>query len=398
MKWKASIEKDDKTSGKEDKKKGTAKFSATAWADPTFLAFIKEYWEYNHGAKHRDVAMTFIAHVKPDGQTVKDRIVAYFDVQDGTCKPYLVMNKLPHYLINSFEMAGTPADWRRAVDKEDMTILKEGIAHVVKTDPLLQVKASLGKSFPSIVKRVWERICNGDKPGIPIEPNVVYGDDDLYAARRPIGMTANGVDLVPAIKMAMRKRYLAPLEQTTPQNLSEYWTLVHKMPNLDDHRGTEPMKMPVELVADPFLKRDMLAYKNMAIDESQKIEMLRNLLNERLGGPPESTQPEGSTQPEDTRLPAKIPGTPEWKEAILGVITMMAKDPAYHDKKMEEITESDMFRDACAIKDHPNAHAVYDIDSGKGILIKWDTVKGFTFKQFLALSSVGRPVLYCVYT
>src|SRR5271157_90196 len=265
---------------------GATNFSATAWSDPAFLAFIKEYWEYNFGAKYRNIAMTFIAHVKPDGAAVNERIVAYFDVQNGTCKPYLVKNKLPHYLVNSIELAGSPAEWQRAVDQGDMTVLKDGKVLVIKNDPLLPVKASLGKTFPSIVKRVWTRMCDGGMPGIPVESNVVLGDDDLYAVHRVIAFNLNvgsGIDMLKIIKDELYKRYLQQLADTRQGNIDEFWNNIAKLPNLDDFRGVKPVDLPMELAADPFLKRDMLAIKDLALDDGQKIDMARDLLERRRG-------------------------------------------------------------------------------------------------------------------
>jgi hypothetical protein len=91
-------------------------FVPNQWADPTFLTFVKEYWEFNFKEKYQNVTVTVVFYITADNLEVMQDILVYFEIAGGQVIPRLLLGKKMSKINNAIFFAGNPAAWRKAAE------------------------------------------------------------------------------------------------------------------------------------------------------------------------------------------------------------------------------------------------------------------------------------------
>jgi hypothetical protein len=142
-------------------------------ADPVFLTFIKEYWEYNYriqSEKIGNVAFTVAIQVLADGQSVKEDILTSLEIQNGTLAPWVEREKKLVPFPNGVFMTGSPAAWAEVSKtmKFQGIIIQESISQ----GPNRMKTLKIVHDVVLLANRVGDRLRAGARPSLDVTTSV----------------------------------------------------------------------------------------------------------------------------------------------------------------------------------------------------------------------------------
>ncbi len=284
-------------------------FAPSQWADPTFLTFVKEYWEFNFREKYKHVTITVVFYIVPDNAEVLQDILVHFEVAGGQVTPRLLLGKKMAKTPNAIFFAGNPAQWRTVAQTGSVEPL-QGRA-VIPDDNFKVVKGEVSKTFFAIGNRVADRMAQGAKPSIDVRQSIRYDEPSPMSVEAPVarpGVPGSALQSQkPAIElldgaedikikiggialMGRKELYKISLEaelkilrELGPKKMDKYWKKVEEKPVKENYRHImNVMELPLGLVSAPNLRGELLALQGKKDDRKEEFAMVEGFLNEKL--------------------------------------------------------------------------------------------------------------------
>ncbi len=285
-------------------------FTPSQWADPTFLTFVKEYWEFNFKQKFPNVTVTVVFYIAPDNVEVKQDILVYFEVAGGQVTPRLLLGKKMEKVINAIFFAGNPDTWKKVAQTGSIEPLQGRV--VIPDDTFKFAKGEIAKSFFAIGNRVADRMAQGAHPSISVTDSIRYdvpSPAPVGAPVAPVGVAGSflssqksafekleeTVDLkfiIGGMEVGSRKQLIAltyeqklkALRDFGPKKIDKFWKSVEDtVPPKEQHISeTDPMKLPVVLFAVPNLRADLLAFQGKTADGKEDFKAVEQYLVNKL--------------------------------------------------------------------------------------------------------------------
>ncbi len=287
-------------------------FTPIQWADPAFLTFVKEYWEFNFKEKFKNVTVTIVFYIAPDNAEVTQDILVHFEVAGGQITPRLLLGKKMSKMTNAIFFAGNPATWRKAAQTGSIEAL-QGRA-VIPDDNFKFVKAEISKTFFAIGNRVADRMAQGARPSISIADSIKY-DEPVSTGiemQQPTQLGVPGSLLQPgnvptpqkpAIEMLdevadfqikvggvslmgrkeLHKMFLNQelklLREHGPKKMDKFWQQVEGLPIKENYRHVmNIMELPIQLLAAPELRPELLALRGKESDSKKEFKLVEDFL------------------------------------------------------------------------------------------------------------------------
>ncbi len=262
-------------------------FRADQWADPVFLTFIKEYWEYNYRIQREkigNVAFTLVIQVIADGQSVKEDILTSLEIVNGTLMPWVEREKKLVPFPNGVFITGSPAAW--SVVSKTMKFQDIDIQESISQGPNRMKSLRIVHDMMLLAHRVGERLAAGVRPTLDVKNSVKIGGsppsllgsvklaDWHKSIQRPEGgklhVKIGGLNFEFESK-TLRKdyisQYLQELRAGGSQSMKKFWAEIEALP--DDIGNKDILSMPNILLVFPTFKIEMLTLRRSAnTDES----------------------------------------------------------------------------------------------------------------------------------
>ncbi len=285
-------------------------FTPSQWADPTFLTFVKEYWEFNFKEKYKFVTVTVVFYIAPDNAEVLQDILVHFEVAGGRVTPRLLLGKKMAKTPNAIFFAGNPVQWRTVAQTGSVEPL-QGRA-VIPDDNFKVVKGEVSKSFFAIGNRVADRMAQGARPSIDVRQSIRYDEPSPAAVGAPVApagvpgsaipsgksafeMLEEAVDMklnIGGMEVGSRKQLIAltyeqklkALREFGPKKIDKFWKSVEDtVPPKEKYMSeTNPMQLPVVIFAVPNMRADLLAFRGKGADGTEDFKLVEQYLVEKL--------------------------------------------------------------------------------------------------------------------
>lgn len=263
-------------------------FEPKQWGDKTFLAFIKEYWDFNVKPQIPNLDCVIILHILPDNSNIIEDITVYLKIVSSVLTPYLVIGEKPKETYNSVTLAADVNNWREVAKSENIRVLQYNDNLNTSTDKIAIARCI--KTLISMGNRVSERLNEGALPSININESVKIGeyeelfkmpeisDISLVVGNKQTGEESK-ISVMNGMKKAINTRYLEDLRSFGPKKIKKFLKIIDKLP---DAKGKNINQAPIWTLSNPTLKKDIKELEKQYPDANILFKKIENYFREKL--------------------------------------------------------------------------------------------------------------------